>query len=183
MPEGRALVPGSGRGYEVVALASANRHCLGIEIVPKAIEESHEYINSLPAEMVPHRDKMEFRLASFFDLDPTHKFTFIFDYMFLCALDPSTHPLWAAKMGDLVAPGGELLTLLYPISDDKEGGPPYRLTLEMAKNLLEPVGFHAKLLELLPPQLCHQGRDGVEAPVEGSISGIYPTAVGRWIRA
>lgn len=43
-----------------------------------------------------------------------------FDYTFLCALDPSVRERWAQHYADIIRPGGELLTVVYPM-DDREG--------------------------------------------------------------
>jgi hypothetical protein len=116
-------------------------------------------------------------LQSFFDLPSDTdeaKFDFIYDYTFLCALDPSIRTLWASKMADLIKPGGELLTLIFPISEIKEGGPPFKVSLEAVKNLLTPVGFESFQLELLPSDLCHEGRDGIAVGID-NITGPYAT--------
>lgn len=46
------------------------------------------------------------------------------------------------------------------LSTQQEGGPPYKVSLESVKSLLEAEGFICQKLELLPPELCHKGRDG-----------------------
>jgi hypothetical protein len=106
--------------------------------------------------------------------DPTSKFNFIYDYTFLCALDPSIRGQWAAKMADLITPGGQLLTLIYPICD-KVDGPPFAVNLDLIRQLLEPVGFECIELDMLPTELCHPGRDGTGP-------GGAKSGTGRWIR-
>ena len=49
IPEGRALVPGCGRGYDVFALASLKRHCVGVDLVETAVQKANEYMESLRA--------------------------------------------------------------------------------------------------------------------------------------
>lgn len=98
----------------------------------------------------------------------------MYDYTFMCALEPSIRGQWAQKMADLVAPGGLLLTLIFPICE-KEGGPPFKVSLEVYRELLEPVGFECRELDLLPPELSHPGRDGTGA--FGALSGK-----GLWVR-
>ena len=64
-------------------------------------------------------------------------------------------------MKELLAPGaGRLITLVYPLSTSKQGGPPFAIPFDLLKSLLEPVGFVAERLEPLPAELCHPGRDG-----------------------
>jgi hypothetical protein len=92
-------------------------------------------VDALPSAEVPFKESLEFRQASFFDLpsDDDQKFDFIYDYTFLCALDLELRDQWAQKMADLVRPGGELMTLIFPISETKEGGPPFKVSLKLVK--------------------------------------------------
>ena len=185
IPNGRALIPGCGRGYDVAALASPHRYALGIDIVDKAVDDANTYLQSLPDNVRPPTGQGEVKVRNFFDL-PTSKledkWNFVYDYTFLCALDPSIRKNWAAKMAELVHPNGELLTLVYPISETKEGGPPFRVSLQVVRELLEPVGFRSFQLEMLPPHLCHPGRDGIQKNLApgASFEEAYPSGIGRW---
>ena len=184
IPDGRALVPGCGRGYDVAALASRSRYALGIDIVDKAVEDANTYLNSLPDNLRPPVGQGEVKVMNFFDLPAEkleQKWNFIYDYTFLCALDPSIRTDWAKKMAELIHPNGELLTLIYPISETKEGGPPFRVSLDVVKNLLEPVGFRSFQLEILPPDLCHPGRDGIgKGNIDNDVDLPYLSGIGRW---
>ena len=135
----------------------------------------------LPAEVNRKTDLHEHKKTCVFDLpeDADNKFQFVYDYTFFCALDPSVRPQWAEKMAAVVAPGGELCTVIFPIGE-KEGGPPFRVSFDDYKSLLSAVGFECVQLELLPPELCHKGRDGV-TPSE--ITGkVLSTGIGRWLK-
>lgn len=173
IPQGRALVPGCGRGYDVWALASPNREVVGLELSEKAAESALG-CPTKGACLAPENVKI--LNENFFDHE--QKYDFIYDYTFLCALDPSIRPDWASKMAALVKPGGLLLTLIFPITkEEKIGGPPFQMSLELVESLLAPVGFRKEELGLLPPELCHKGRgDGSDGPFN-AVSGI-----GRWIR-
>lgn len=175
IPFGRALVPGCGTGYDVTYLSHPNRVTIGIEIVQKAVDEANKRLSNLSSDEV-YKPNAIFQLASFFDLssEPSDQFHFIYDYTFLCALDPSLRNTWAQKMSELLVSGGELLTIIYPICD-KEGGPPFSVSLELYKEILESNGFICLQLELLPNDLCHDGRDG---------SGVWnaQSGIGRWKR-
>ena len=43
-------------------------------------------------------------------------------------------------------PGGELLTCVFPIGE-REGGPPFAMSVPLVRALLEPVGFEATLVQ------------------------------------
>ena len=121
--------------------------------------------------------------GSFFDLpeDESQKFDFIYDYTFLCALDPSIRTAWAEKMARLLKPDGELLTLIFPIRENSTSGPPFQVSLELFSDLLTPVGFECMRLELLPPELCHRDRDG-SANLADPNSRMGKSGIGRWKR-
>jgi len=184
VPEGRALVPGCGRGYDVTVLSTPTRAVLGLDIAEKAVQAARERMAALP-ESECYKQNAVFSTSSFFGLDAqpvplpldesSTQFDFIYDYTFLCALDPSVRGEWAAQMGKLVKPGGELLTLVFPIRVDDGHGPPFAVSLDLLKDLLLPVGFECLELELLPPELCHKGRDGSSDKAVGGKSGV-----GRW---
>lgn len=184
VPKGRALVPGCGRGYDVTSLATSDRYVLGLDISEVAVAAAKERLQSLSAEECKCKENAEFNTTSFFDLDTSsedNKFDFIYDYTFLCALDPSVRPAWAKKMSELVKKDGELLTLVFPIRPLDDKGPPFAVSLDLYRELLLPVGFQCEQLELLPPELCHKGRDGsaVEAG-KGLRRFMGFSAVGRW---
>lgn len=174
VPKGRALVPGCGRGYDVYALATEERVAYGYELADKALIEAADCPTKGDCR---HLQNAKFVKGDFFDLDELEKFDFIYDYTFLCALDPSIRTDWAEKMAKLTAPGGILMTLIYPIISVREGGPPFKVNLALLEELLLPVGFKKLELQLLPPELCHPGRGdgGSDGPVDGAVSGI-----GRW---
>ena len=149
---------------------------MGLDLSETAVLAAEERLRGIAPELSPPPGAASFVCGSFFDLptEPAAKFDFVYDYTFMCALEPSVRGQWAQKMADLVAPGGLLLTLVFPVCE-KEGGPPFKVSLEVYRELLEPVGFECQELELLPPELSHPGRDGTGA--FGAFSGK-----GLWIR-
>lgn len=160
IPTGRALVPGAGSGYDVLALASPDRHTVGLDLADGAKErfESLRQRESIPKEWA------EMVVADFFDWQPDEPFDVIWDYTFLCALEPEMRRRWAERVDELLATGGELVTLIFPVFDpadnrDPLDGPPYPLTPELVRDLLEPR-FEPFYLE--PATASHEGRAGKE---------------------
>lgn len=52
LPEGRALVPGCGRGYDLAALATADRHVTGLDLAPTSTAAAAEYLKgAVPAAL------------------------------------------------------------------------------------------------------------------------------------
>lgn len=76
-----------------------------------------------------------------------NQFDFIFDYTFFCAIHPDLRSQWTQQMAQLLKPHGKLLTLIFPIfpKDSPEmlamDGPPYPVSIEVYKKVLEPLGF------------------------------------------
>ncbi|EPS63916.1 hypothetical protein M569_10868, partial [Genlisea aurea] len=140
LPTGRALVPGCGSGYDVEAIACPERHAIGLEISDSAIKKAKE-LHSLSR----HAAHFDFIKADFFSWSPTELFDLIFDYTFFCAIRPESRSLWGVKMSELLKPGGELITLIYPI-DEHEGGPPYKVSVADYEEVLHPVGFQARFI-------------------------------------
>jgi SAM-dependent methyltransferase len=76
-------------------------------------------------------------------------YDFIYDYTFFCALDPKLRGNWAERMSTLLKPKtGRLLTLIFPFLEgvDTSGplrGPPFPVTVQDYKRVLEPLGFEA----------------------------------------
>jgi len=70
-------------------------------------------------------------------------FDLIFDYTFFCAFPHNLRNPWGKRIAELLTPeSGRLLTLIYPIVPDapREEGPPYPVTVDDYRSVLEPHG-------------------------------------------
>jgi methyl halide transferase len=195
VPQGRALVPGCGRGYDCIALASSSRFVLGIDLAQKAVDAANALKESASGTAsCTNPENVTFQVQDFFSLpteSTTDKFSFIYDYTFLCAIDPSIRLQWITKMSELVLKDGILLTLIFPICN-KDGGPPFAMSLDIVEDLLmsnEQKGKWEKLqLEILPVELSHEGRGGqaggfnVSSAPAGSVAFEAYSGIGRWKR-
>ena len=135
-----ALVPGCGRAYDALALAEHGYDAVvAIDLSPAACEAARE---ELKASGSAAAGRVEVRCGDFFAIESGETFDLIWDCTFLCALDPTVRERWAAQMRSLLAPQGELLTCVFPIGD-REGGPPYAMSVPLVRSLLEPCGLKA----------------------------------------
>ncbi|CAA7050536.1 unnamed protein product [Microthlaspi erraticum] len=159
LPNGRALVPGCGTGYDVVEMASPDRYVVGLDLSKTAVERSTKLFASSP-----NAKHFSFLAGDFFTWEPAEKFDLIFDYTFFCAIEPSMRPQWAEKMDKLLNPGGELLTLMCPLNDIS-GNPPYQSAVADYEKCLIPLGFEAT--SIVDNELSVPSRKGNEK-------------VGRW---
>ncbi|KAK6076082.1 thiol methyltransferase [Seiridium cupressi] len=178
----RALVPGCGRGHDVLLLASFGYDAFGLEVSPAALEEARKNAESAEQSGVLRQQQQQQQQrpgsynwvsGNFFEDAWTQKagaekFDLIFDYTFFCALPPSARPRWARRMVDLLAPGGRLVCLEFPSAKpSSEPGPPWAAPQHAYVAYLgrpghEPVtDLHGGVLE-----------DKVEEPREGGLRRI-----------
>ncbi|KAI9881484.1 MAG: hypothetical protein M1830_000047 [Pleopsidium flavum] len=138
----RALVPGCGRGYDVLLLASFGYDAYGLEISESAVKKCEEEKSGNGVNYKVHDEKngageTKFIVGDFFTDDwfkevrGARKFELIYDYTFLCALPPSMRPAWSLRYSQLLAasPAGNLICLEFPTyKPPSTGGPPFGLT-------------------------------------------------------
>ncbi|XP_026461030.1 probable thiol methyltransferase 2 isoform X1 [Papaver somniferum] len=137
LPKGRVLVPGCGAGHDVIAIANPERYVVGLELSENAIKRAIEVSSSSP-----NAKYFEFIETDFFTWRPTELFDLIFDYTFFCAIEPRMRASWGKRIHELLKPDGELITLMFP-TDDRDGGPPYKVSVADYEEVLHPWGFKA----------------------------------------
>lgn len=113
LPRSRVLIPGCGTGYEVKAFVERGHDVLAIEFSDAAIEAARRHLGGF-SDRVQKADFFAFEAAPF-DL--------VYERAFLCALPRGTWPQWAARVAELLRPGGELAGFFY--LDDNDRGPPF----------------------------------------------------------
>ena len=155
----KALVPGCGRGYDVLLFSCHGYDAYGLDASPTAIDGAWKLFmeqakeQHYPVKNVQNgRGDVKFVLADFFKDDFLYQihahgelqprgFDIVYDYTFLCALPPSMRPQWSARMSELLSPTGRLICLEYPLTKDpKLGGPPHGLTHELYEQLFNKPG-------------------------------------------
>ncbi|KAL5366000.1 S-adenosyl-L-methionine-dependent methyltransferase [Aspergillus floccosus] len=135
----RALVPGCGRGYDVLLLSSLGYDAYGLEVSIKAVEEAQtwatEHLSDYPVrDDAVGRGTVRFIVGDFFSDDwvdqagGNGRFDFIYDYTFFCALAPELRPSWARRCWDLLSehPESRIICVEFPTFKKlSQGGPPY----------------------------------------------------------
>lgn len=156
LPPGRALVPGCGAGYDVVTLARAGWDVTGLDLAPTASRRFEEVRRDAGVSA----DRARIEVTDFFAWRPNHTFDVIWDYTFLCAIEPEMRPAWVEQMERLLSPDGQLVTLIFPV-DPTRGpeGPPYTLSPQIVTELVAP---RFESLELTRVEESHEGREGME---------------------
>eukprot|EP01117_Protostelium_nocturnum_P001815 TRINITY_DN1228_c0_g2_i1.p1 TRINITY_DN1228_c0_g2~~TRINITY_DN1228_c0_g2_i1.p1 ORF type:complete len:247 (-),score=82.80 TRINITY_DN1228_c0_g2_i1:545-1285(-) len=168
--EGKVLVPGCGRGYDCVLLATvpqkdsteSKRQVIGLDVSEIAVQSARDWVKDNDQIPTGVKERVSFLLDNFFTFEvPQNGFDTIFDYTFLCALQPPLRKEWAARMASLLSDGGQLITLMYPL-EEKEGGPPFSLSVELYSELLEPQGLKRIVFQKPAPGRSHISREGKE---------------------
>ncbi len=155
LPTGHVLVPGCGSGYDAFALVHEQRNVIGMDIAPTAAKRFH----SLREQHGLSTEQVDLLTEDFFTFEPKQPFDLIWDYTFLCAIPPDTRTRWAETMARLLAPEGELITLIFPVGGDFGDGPPHQVTPALVEDLLTPVFTR---ISLEPVTQSHPGREGKE---------------------
>jgi len=130
-PQGRALVPGCGRGYDAVYIASKLSYAtIGLDLSVKAVEAAKQYANSSPLGLEKKLD-ISFSAGDFFayKVNPSEQFDLVYDYTFFCAIPLELREGWGKQMCELVKTDGHLITLAYPMDGDRKGGPPFSVDI------------------------------------------------------
>ncbi|KAJ3537533.1 hypothetical protein NM208_g6271 [Fusarium decemcellulare] len=141
----RALVPGCGKGYDVVMLALHGFDVYGLEVSQTGGQAAEDYAatelagpsgynfgspDTRPNEGVGN---VKIVVGDFFTRDWETEcggtgFDLVYDYTFLCALLPDMRQSWARRMQDLLAPRALLVCLEFPMYKALDApGPPWGL--------------------------------------------------------
>lgn len=115
-PAGPVLVPGCGSGHDVRFLAEAGQDVTGIDFSRAALEAA------LPV-LGPFADRL--RHADFFSAELDGPWALVYERAFLCSLPRRCWADWAARVAQLVAPGGLLAGFFF--FGEGLRGPPFPL--------------------------------------------------------
>lgn len=128
---GKVAVVGCGRGHDARLFARAGYATWGFDFVPYAIDEGRR----LAAEEgldINYEVRDVFALP---DAYPGH-FDVVWEYTCYCAIDPSRRDEYLSVLHRIIAPGGMLLGLFYPLQEGTDG-PPFPSTDEDLRRRLE----------------------------------------------
>ena len=139
---GSVLIPGCGSGYEVRAFHDAGYDVTALDFSPVAIEQAQNVLGPLSSKV---------HLGDFFIHDfGERSFDLIYERTFLCSMPPVRWPDYAARIAELLAPGGHLVGIfLYGQAVDP---PPFPMTEGQAAELFR-THFGLLRSETLPISL------------------------------
>lgn len=127
----RILVPGCGRGHDVLQLAERGHSPVGVDFAPAAIEALRAAADNAGLSVSTH-------VGDIFELmeRPAASFDGVWEYTCFCAIHPSERDRYVALMTHLVRPGGRLVFGVFPLFRDpgKVEGPPWIVTKDDVRN-------------------------------------------------
>jgi SAM-dependent methyltransferase len=151
---GEVLVPGSGPGHDVRALASQSgirAKVTGIDLSPAAVELARSY---------PNAGGEHYECSDLFDLPAscTARFDWVVEHTCFCAIPPSARSRYVTAIADVLKPGGHYFAIFYMNPATPEG-PPHGVASEEISNLFDP---NFDLLQEWRPVEAFEGRMGRE---------------------
>jgi len=122
----RILVPGCGRGHEVIALAQAGFDVTGVDFAPAAITAVQSRLGSegLAAEILQ---------SDLFTYRPDEPFEAIYEQTCLCALSPERWADYEERLAGWLTPGGRLFAAF--MQTDSVDGPPFACAPDVMRRL------------------------------------------------
>jgi SAM-dependent methyltransferase len=125
-PGSRVLIPGCGTAYEAYYLLENGFDALAIDFSQAAVEAAQRTLACFPDRV---------RFADFFAFDFGKPYDCVYERAFLCALPPKLWPQYAARMAEVIRPGGTLAGFFFLRETAK--GPPFGTTAEALHALLD----------------------------------------------
>lgn len=124
---GKTLIPGCGRGHEVIYLAEN-----GFEVT--AVDYSPGAVNHLKSTVQERNLKCEVLHMDFFGIDSAHNgiYDLLIEQTFFCAISPEQRSFYVSTVARALKKGGMLAGLFYHTGEE-EGGPPFNTTREDIK--------------------------------------------------
>ncbi|MFQ5760357.1 MAG: methyltransferase domain-containing protein [Acidiferrobacterales bacterium] len=130
---GRILVPGCGRGHEVVELTRCGFDVTAVDIAPAAIA----FLQQRLFEQRLHADVQQVDL---FALDPDGTYDAIYDQTSLCAMVPSQWPDYERRLHRWLHSDGQLFILF--MQTERPGGPPFHCDLSEMRRLFSEARWY-----------------------------------------
>jgi len=122
----RIVVPGCGRGHEVVALARRGFDVIGVDTAYTAL-------NQLADQMFDEQLKGLLVEGNVLEWTPEKPVEAVYEQTCFCALEPEHWERYCEQLHRWLAPGGLLKACF--MQTGSEGGPPYHCSLEEMKKL------------------------------------------------
>ncbi|MBS0660606.1 MAG: methyltransferase domain-containing protein [Verrucomicrobia bacterium] len=154
--QGRVLVPGCGRGYEVRALAAQGAHAVGIDIAPTGIEQARGF---------PRVSDERYLILDLFHLPDAFRgsFDWVVEHTCFCAIHPLRRDQYAEAVHAALKAGGLFFAIFYLNPRQYDGeyvddakGPPYGVRTSQLDTYFAP---YFDVLREWVPERAFPGRE------------------------
>ncbi|MCA9170213.1 MAG: methyltransferase domain-containing protein [Planctomycetales bacterium] len=129
----RILIPGCGRGHEVIALAEREFSVTGIDFADSAITylRQEQRLRKLQFDVIQ---------TDLFAYQPSEPFDAVYEQTCLCAIDPSQWETYEQLLCCWTKPGATLLASF--MQSDASEGPPFSCDLKSMRQLFPASRWH-----------------------------------------
>ncbi len=134
----RILVPGCGRGHEVVHLTELGFDVTGIDIAPSAVTHLLQQIKDKGL----HAAVLQ---ADLFQFQPDQPFDAVYEQTCLCAIQPEQRKTYERLLHSWIKPDGTLFALF--MQTGAEGGPPFHCDLLAMRQLFPDTRWQWPVIE------------------------------------
>lgn len=122
------VVPGCGRGYEVVKLAEN-----GFDVT--AVDIANEPVQHLQKRLGGFESNSRVAQESVFDFRPSQPVDVVYEQTCLCAIDPAQRTAYEQSVYNWLKPSGKLFVLFVQKTMNPLMGPPFHCSLNDMKKL------------------------------------------------
>ncbi|TFL05584.1 S-adenosyl-L-methionine-dependent methyltransferase [Pterulicium gracile] len=161
--DGRALVPGSGNGYDAITISKIlGIEALAVDISATAVGSARRFMKSAGDDAA----RVSVKEVDFFtfEVDDEDRFSLMYDYTFFVALPKHRRIEWGSQATKLVRPGGYLITLVWPLVDPANPNPPGPPNPALPEHYAEVLGeAWEKVFDKVPEtsQETHLGQERI----------------------
>ena len=117
------IVPGCGRGYEVIELARRGFEVTGIDFAEAPVQQ-------LRSRLKDFRANAEVVKGNIFEYQPPGPVDAVYEQTCLCAIDPKMRPQYEQAIFSWLRPGGILFALFAQKAKKPNEGPPFHCDLD-----------------------------------------------------
>lgn len=121
------LIPGCGRGHEVIELAKLDFHVTAIDL-------ADEPLQILRQNMAQTAARAEVIQGNVFEFSPVQQFDAVYDQTCLCAISPDLRAQYEQKLYDWLRVDGKLF-ILFVQTENTSDEPPFHCDLESMRSL------------------------------------------------
>lgn len=154
--DGAIVVPGCGRGWDLLAWAKAfpQHSVIGIDLAPAAVASARKHCSGLPNVTVIHADF--FDLTQWYDGETVG---LVWEHTCFCAIPPDLRDDYVRTVARLLPSGAGLVGAFFTDIMDRDSGPPWNTPREEIEVRFSP---YFVISDVTTSHRTFSGREGEE---------------------